>query len=87
MLKPLYDKVVLKPDPKPERIGSIYLPETNDETSNLAEVVAVGPGKKDQPMTVKVGDRVAFNIHCVQVMECDGMDYYVIEEDNIFGIL
>lgn len=92
MITPLYDRVVLKPEPPPEKVGGIYLPDSTNQESNVAEVMAVGPGKRTDtgkmlPCTVKVGDRVVFNNLIVQQAFIDGEDYLVTPEENIFGTL
>ncbi|MEK7256169.1 MAG: co-chaperone GroES, partial [Bacteroidota bacterium] len=55
--KPINDRVVVKPAPAEEKTkGGIIIPDTAKEKPQRGEIVAAGPGKKDQPMTVKVGD-------------------------------
>ena len=58
-VKPLHDRVIVKPAEKAEKTaGGIIIPDTAQEKPQKGEVVAVGNGTKDFPMTVKVGDKV-----------------------------
>ena len=61
-IKPLADRVVIEPAPAEEKTaGGIIIPDTAKEKPLKGTVVAVGPGKKDEPMTVKAGDVVLYS--------------------------
>ncbi|MFO0485623.1 MAG: co-chaperone GroES, partial [Sphingobacteriia bacterium] len=60
-INPLADRVVVEPAPAEEKTaGGIIIPDTAKEKPQKGKVVAVGPGKKDEPTTVKVGDSVLY---------------------------
>jgi len=93
-IKPLYDKVVIKPSSEEEVTASgIVLPETVDKERPMqGEVVAVGPGKRLDngevaPMSVAKGDTVLFTKYAPDEVEIDGEDYLVVEEEKILGII
>lgn len=93
-IKPLYDKVVVKPLSQEEVTASgIVLPDTVDKEKPMqGEVIAVGPGKRldngqTAPMTVKKGDTVLFTKYAPDEVEIDDEEYLVIEEDKILGIV
>jgi len=93
-LRPLGDKIVLRPSKEEEKTKSgIVLPATaSKEKPEQGEVVAVGPGKmtdegKVVPMSVKVGDTVVFQKYGPTEVELDGEDYLVVGESDILAIL
>ncbi|MFH1354486.1 MAG: co-chaperone GroES [bacterium] len=93
-IKPLYDKVVIKPlDEEAVTASGIVLPETVDKEKPMqGEVVAVGSGKRGEngqvmPLTVKVGDKVLFTKYAPDEVEIDKEEYLVIEEEKILGIV
>lgn len=93
-IEPLHDKVVIKPLKQEEITASgIVLPDTADKEKPMqGEVIAVGPGKRLDngqvaPMTVKVGDRVLFTKYAPDEVEIDDMEYLVVDEDKILGIV
>ena len=59
-LKPLADRVLVKPLAAEEKVGGIYIPDTAKEKPQKGEVVAVGPGDNENKMTLKVGDKVLY---------------------------
>ncbi len=87
-LKPLQDRVVVKPLPVEERTkGGIIIPDTAKERPQKGKVVAVGPGKKDEPTTVKVGDIVLFGKYAGTEVEIDGEEYLIMRESDIYAII
>ena len=61
MIKPLADRVLIEPkEAETKTAGGIYIPDTAKEKPQQGTVVAAGPGKKDEPMEVKVGDQVIY---------------------------
>lgn len=93
-IKPLNDKVVVKPLKAEEVTKSgIILPDTaREEKPEQGEVVAVGPGKlldsgSRAEMSVKEGDRVLFTKYSPDEVEIDGEKFLVIEEEKILGIV
>jgi chaperonin GroES len=92
-LKPLKDRVLVKYSEEPEKsAGGIYIPETAKEKPQRGEIVAVGSGKvtddgKVQAMEVKVGDVVLFEKYSGSKINVDDMEYLIIREDDILGIV
>jgi chaperonin GroES len=91
MIKPLADRVVVKPMEREETTkGGIVIPDTAKERPQEGEVVAVGPGKfedgKRIPMEVKVGDRVLFAKYGGTEVKIDGEEYLVLRESDILAI-
>ncbi len=87
-LKPLHDRVVVKPLPAEEKTKSgIIIPDTAKEKPQQGEVVAVGPGKKDYEMSVKPGDRVLYGKYAGQELKLNGDDLLIMREDDILAVL
>ncbi len=87
-LKPIQDRVVVRRLPADEvTAGGIIIPDTAKEKPQQGEVLAVGPGKDDHKMTVKVGDRVLFGKYAGQELDLNGEDLVVMREDDILSIV
>lgn len=92
-IKPLGDRVVVKPLAKEEKsVSGIIIPDTVDkEKPAKGTVVAVGAGRYDDgeliPMTVKVGDKVLFSKYGYDEVKVDGEEYFILSESSILGIL
>jgi chaperonin GroES len=87
-MKPINDRVVVKPAPAEEKTtGGIILPDTAKEKPQRGEVVAVGPGKDDNKMTVKKGDIVLYGKYAGQEINHNGDDLLIMREDDILVIL
>ncbi len=91
MLKPLGDRVLVKPMPKEEMTkGGIVLPDTAKEKPQEGEVIAVGPGKyedgKRVPLDVKVGDIVIYAKYGGTEIKIDGVDYLILRENDILAV-
>lgn len=88
MMKPINDRVVIKPAPAEEKTkGGIIIPDTAKEKPLRGEVVAVGNGKDGNLMTVNVGDIVLYGKYAGQEMEYQGQSYLIMREDDILVIL
>jgi chaperonin GroES len=87
-IKPLVDRVLILPAPT-ETItpGGVYIADTAKEKPQKGTVVAVGPGKKDEPMTVTVGDTVLYGKYAGTELAIDGENYLIMKESDIFAIL
>lgn len=86
--KPINDRVVVKPAPADEKTtGGIIIPDTAKEKPQRGKVIAVGPGKDDVKMTVKVGDTVLYGKYAGQELSYEGTDYLIMREDDILVIL
>lgn len=78
---------MVKPHEAEEKTASgIYIPESAQEKPQRGTVVAVGEGKKDEPMTVKVGDVVLYGKYSGTEIKIDGTDYLIMREDDILLI-
>ncbi len=87
-MKPINDRVVVKPAAAEEKTsGGIIIPDTAKEKPQKGEVIAVGPGKEDVKMTVKVGDTVLYGKYAGQEITFEGHDYLIMREDDILVIL
>ena len=67
--------------------GGIIIPDTAKEKPQKGIVVAAGPGKKDEPVTVKVGDSVLYGKYAGTEITVDGQEYLIMREADIFAIL
>jgi chaperonin 10 Kd subunit len=86
--KPLVDRVLVEPAPAETKTASgLIIPDTAKEKPQEGVVVAVGNGKKDEPLTVKVGDKVLYGKYAGQELKLDGKDYLIIRESDLLGIL
>jgi chaperonin GroES len=87
-MRPINDRVLVKPAPAEETTaGGIIIPDTAKEKPLRGVVVAVGPGKKDHAMTVKVDDAVLYGKYAGQEVSHKGADYLIMKEDDILLIL
>ncbi|HAH37808.1 MAG TPA: co-chaperone GroES [Algoriphagus sp.] len=87
-IKPLADRVLVEPAAAEEKTASgLYIPDTAKEKPQRGTVVAVGNGKKDEPLTVKVGDTVLYGKYSGTELNVDGADYLIMRESDIFAIL
>ena len=87
-IKPLADRVVIEAAAAEEKTaGGIIIPDTAKEKPQRGIVVAVGNGKKDEPMTVKVGDNVLYGKYSGTEVQIDGKDYLIMRESDIFAVV
>ena len=87
-LTPLADRVVIEPAAAEQKTaGGIIIPDTAKEKPQKGIVVAVGKGKKEEPMTVKVGDAVLYGKYSGTEINVDGADYLIMKESDIYAIV
>lgn len=87
-IKPIADRVVIEPAPAEEKTASgIYIPDTAKEKPQSGTVVAVGTGKVDEPLTVKVGDTVLYGKYSGTELTYEGKEYLIMRESDIYAIL
>lgn len=87
-IKPLADRVLVEPAAAEEKTaGGIIIPDTAKEKPQKGTVVAVGPGKKDEPMTVKNGDNVLYGKYAGTEITIDGTNYLIMRESDIVAIV
>jgi chaperonin GroES len=91
--RPLHDRVVVKRiDAEEKTAGGIIIPDTAKEKPSQGEVVSVGPGGRDEsgkliPLDVKAGDRVLFGKWSGTEVKIDGIEYLIMKESDIMGVL
>ena len=91
--RPLHDRVVIKRIEAEEKTtGGIIIPDTAKEKPQQGEVIAVGPGGRDEsgkliPIDVKVGDRVLFGKWSGTEVKLDGVEYLIMKESDLMGVL
>ena len=87
-VKPLADRVLVEPSAaETKTAGGIIIPDTAKEKPQKGTIVAVGNGKKDEPLTVKTGDTVLYGKYAGTEISIDGKDYLIMRESDIFPIL
>jgi chaperonin GroES len=87
-IKPLADRVLIEPDAAEEKTAAgIIIPDTAKEKPQRGTVVAVGTGKKDEPMTVKVGDSVLYGKYAGTELSIEGVTYLIMRESDIVAIV
>ena len=87
-LKPLADRVLIEPAPAEQKTASgIIIPDTAKEKPLKGTVIAVGNGKTDEPMTVKVGDTVIYGQYSGTELKIDSKTFLIMKESDIYGIL
>jgi chaperonin GroES len=87
-IRPLADRVVVEPSPaETKTISGIIIPDTAQEKPQRGVVVAVGNGKKDEPMTVKVGNTILYGKYAGTEFKFEGKDYLIMRESDIFAII
>ena len=88
MIKPLADRVLIEPkEAETKTAGGIYIPDTAKEKPQQGTVVAAGPGKKDEPMEVKVGDQVIYGKYAGTEVSVEDKKYLIVKQSDILAIL
>jgi chaperonin GroES len=91
--RPLHDRVVVKRiDAEEKSAGGIIIPDTAKEKPSQGEVIAVGPGGRDEsgklvPLDVQAGNRVLFGKWSGTEVKIDGVEYLIMKESDIMGVL
>ena len=87
-VKPLADRVIVETSAAEEKTaGGIIIPDTAKEKPKTGTIVAAGDGKVDEPMTVKVGDKVLYGQYSGTEIKIEGKDYLIMKESDIYGII
>ncbi|HQU81260.1 co-chaperone GroES [Dechloromonas hortensis] len=92
-IRPLHDRVIVKRvEAERTTASGIVIPDSAGEKPDQGEVLAVGPGKRDDngkqvALDVKVGDRVLFGKYAGQAVKVDGQEVLVMREEDIMGVL
>jgi chaperonin GroES len=91
--RPLHDRVVVKRiDADEKSAGGIIIPDTAKEKPSQGEIIAVGPGARDEagklvPLDVKAGDRILFGKWSGTEVKIDGVEYLIMKESDVMGVL
>lgn len=87
-ITPLHDRVIVKPAAAEEKTaGGIIIPDTAKEKPQRGTVIAAGPGKKDEPTSVKPGDTVLYGKYGGTEISIEGQDYLIMRESDILAIV
>lgn len=87
-IKPLADRVVIEPAQAEQKTASgIIIPDTAKEKPQKGTVVAVGPGTKDAPLTLKEGDVVIYGKYAGTEYVMDGVSYLIMRESDIIAVI
>ena len=87
-VKPLADRVLVEAAPaETKTAGGLIIPDTAKEKPMKGKVLAVGNGKVDEPMTVKVGDTVLYGKYAGTDLKFEGKDYLIMREEDILAII
>ena len=87
-IKPLADRVLVEPvEAETTTASGIIIPDNAKEKPQKGKVIAVGNGKKDEPMTVQVGDTVLYGKYSGTELKLEGKDYLIMRESDILAIV
>ena len=87
-IRPLADRVIIEPSAAEEKTaGGIIIPDTAKEKPQKGTVVAVGPGKKDDPTTLKVGDTVLYGKYSGTEVSISGKDLLIMREADVLAVI
>jgi chaperonin GroES len=92
-IRPLHDRVIVKRLEEERKTASgIVIPDTAAEKPDTGEIMAVGTGKvledgKVRPLEVKTGDKVLFGKYSGQTVKVDGVEYLVMREEDLMGVI
>ena len=87
-IKPLADRVLIEPAAAETKTSSgLYIPDTAKEKPQKGKIVAVGPGTKENPVTLKAGDIVLYGKYAGTELNHNGVDYLIMKENDILAIV
>lgn len=87
-VKPLADRVLIEPaEAETKTASGIIIPDTAKEKPMKGKVIAVGAGKKDEPITVKVGDTVLYGKYAGTELQVEGKEYLIMRESDIYAVI
>ncbi|OIP00012.1 MAG: co-chaperone GroES [Bacteroidetes bacterium CG2_30_32_10] len=87
-IKPLADRVLVEAAAAEQKTsGGIIIPDTAKEKPQKGKVVAIGTGKKDEPITVKVGDSILYGKYAGTEITVEGKEYLIMRESDIYAII
>lgn len=92
-LRLIKDRLLIKPDPKETKIGSIIIPDKYHETQETGVVVASGSGRIDQktgqkvPMQCKVKDKILYNKGQYETVNLEGVEYFMLNDSEVLAVI
>ena len=86
-IKPLADRVLVKPAPAEEKVGGIIIPDTAKEKPLRGKIVAAGKGTKDEEMLLKVGDEVLYGKYSGTELELEGEKYLMMRQSDVLAVI
>ncbi|MDR0667064.1 MAG: co-chaperone GroES [Prevotellaceae bacterium] len=87
-IKPLADRVLVEPAAAEEKTASgLYIPDTAKEKPQRGTIVAVGNGKKDEPMELHVGDEVLYGKYAGTEINYEGKDYMMMRQSDVLAVI
>ncbi|NMB37077.1 MAG: co-chaperone GroES [Bacteroidales bacterium] len=87
-IKPLADRVLIEPkEAETKTAGGLFIPDTAKEKPQQGIVVAVGNGKKDEPMELAAGDTVLYGKYAGTEISVDGKDYLIMRQSDVVAVL
>ena len=88
MIRPLADRVLIEPkEAETKTAAGLYIPDTAKEKPQQGVVIAAGPGKKDEPMEVKVEDQVLYGKYAGTEVTVEDKKYLIVKQSDILAIL
>ena len=84
-LKPLGDRILVEALPAENKVGGIYIPDTAQEKPQKGKVVAVGPGNTENPVTLKVGEKILYGKYSGTEIKYEGIDYLIMRESDVLA--
>ncbi len=88
MIRPLADRILIEPKEAESKTASgLYIPDTAKEKPQQGVVIAVGNGKKDEPMEVKVGETVLFGKYSGTELTYEDKKYLIVKQSEVLAIL
>lgn len=87
-IKPLADRVLVEPKEAETKTASgLYIPDTAKEKPQQGKIIAVGSGKKDEPMELKVGDIVLYGKYSGTEINVDSKDYLMMRQSDVLAVI
>ena len=86
-IRPLADRVLVRPMPAEQKVGGIIIPDTAKEKPLQGTVVAVGGGTKDEEMVLKAGDQVLYGKYAGTELEHEGVKYLIMRQSDVVAVL
>ena len=88
MIRPLSDRVLVEPkEAETKTAAGLYIPDTAKEKPQQGTILAAGPGKKDEPMELKVGDVVLYGKYAGTEITVEGNNYLIMKQSDVLAVL